>query len=571
MTGKTKAVKLHGGFLILSVLTILATAHAGCSSSERSFGSGSAGGPSPAAGANSTAAGNGATQGGQAGVGQGECGPMDQRSCSEAGLEGTCAKGAQVCTGAGTWGPCSIVPSTDTCEKDNDDDCNGVPNENPDCQCVESATQPCSLSGLKGACAAGKQTCGANGQWGECDIQPTTDSCDTPGDDSDCDGTPNSGCTCLDGTTQPCGPEAVGECQRGTSTCSNSAWGECVGGVLPALRDCTSSDDNDCDGKPDDTLDTACTCAVDEVRACDAHPGKDGKGPCKAGQQACVLSADRGSSSWKSCAGSVGPVSNDTCAAGNDANCNGVVNENCSCIEGNTQSCGACDGGTQKCVNGQWAACSVTATTCGTCSSCGGNDACSVMPADDTRCGQISCPASDACKTYTASSITTNRCKSLSACKTKADCPFTVSPLGTSCGTAAFCDAQGNCVPRTVQCGASTCNLATQFCCMRPDAGVATCLAKGAACGDSPTPGSTNTGVPIKCDEHADCATGTGCCLAAVQGNYSLECRTKCPGGDAFGENYALCVTPTSVGPCPSGKFCSSWPELLSSPWQVCH
>ncbi|HVZ32051.1 MAG TPA: hypothetical protein VG963_06490 [Polyangiaceae bacterium] len=75
------------------------------------------------------------------------------------------------------------------------------------------------------------------------------------GDDSNCDGTPNGGCTCVEGTTIPCGPETDnGICQHGTSTCRNGGFGACEGAVFAGRRDCSSPQDNDCDGLPDNTI-----------------------------------------------------------------------------------------------------------------------------------------------------------------------------------------------------------------------------------------------------------------------------------------------------------------------------
>lgn len=104
-------------------------------------------------------------------------------------------------------------------------------------------------------------------------------------------------------------------------------------GCVGSARDCTSSADNDCDGKPDSMLDGVCQCAPGQQQTCGAHPGYDGKGACKAGTQKCEISADRTSSRYGACVGSVGPAAADSCAVqGNDANCNGVPNQGCSCV-----------------------------------------------------------------------------------------------------------------------------------------------------------------------------------------------------------------------------------------------
>jgi hypothetical protein len=95
-------------------------------------------------------------------------------------------------------------------------------------------------------------------------------------------------------------------------------------GCITAPRDCASPVDNDCDGKPDDTVDSACNCSVGATRPCDAHPDHDGRGPCRAGTQACVSSAGGTSSDWTACTGSVGPAATNVCIFGNDDMCTGV-------------------------------------------------------------------------------------------------------------------------------------------------------------------------------------------------------------------------------------------------------
>jgi len=144
------------------------------------------------------------------------------------------------------------------------------------------------------------------------------------------------GCTCVEGATVPCGPEGdVGVCRRGVSTCVNGAFSQCEGAVFPAARNCASSQDNDCDGRPDNTIDNTCTCIIGDVQVCGEHPGKDGNGPCRAGQQRCQEGANNVTSRFGACSGSVAPAFSDSCSArGDDANCDGVPNGSCQCISG---------------------------------------------------------------------------------------------------------------------------------------------------------------------------------------------------------------------------------------------
>ena len=162
---------------------------------------------------------------------------------------------------------------------------------------------------------------------------------------------------CAEADTTPCGPtETVGICHPGTRTCSEGAWGACVGAQEAESRDCTSAMDNDCDGSPDNTIDDACKCTPGDKQACNEHPGLDGNGPCQPGEQACVGDGDSGV--WGACVGAVGPEPSDSCAeVGDDSDCDGMENDDCDCTNGETQKCGKCNNGSQTCTNGAWGAC----------------------------------------------------------------------------------------------------------------------------------------------------------------------------------------------------------------------
>jgi len=176
-----------------------------------------------------------------------------------------------------------------------------------------------------GNCAAGQQRCGADSRWAPCSIAPASvDNCD-PGGDADCDGTPNNppgGCGCSANVS--CGTSDVGACQLGTSICTGGQLGPCMGAIGPAPRNCRSNADNDCDGLPDDAVDSVCQCVPDAVEACDTHGSLDGVGVCQAGRRTCVASAGALSSSWGVCVGAVAPGATD-CTSALDNDCNGVA------------------------------------------------------------------------------------------------------------------------------------------------------------------------------------------------------------------------------------------------------
>ena len=84
--------------------------------------------------------------------------------------------------------------------------------------------------------------------------------------------------SCEPGTTQPCGPSTdQGSCEFGVRSCTSSGWGGCVGAVLPGERQCGSTDDNDCDGQPDNVVDEVCRCVPGTKEPCDSHPVSTGE------------------------------------------------------------------------------------------------------------------------------------------------------------------------------------------------------------------------------------------------------------------------------------------------------
>jgi len=215
------------------------------------------------------------------------CANGSAETCGPTRAEGVCRFGTRTCSN-GVWGEClgAVLPGNRDCGSIDDNDCDGQADDTIDnvCRCPIGGSRSCGehpgLDG-KGQCQAGQQTCALasdhlSSDWGTCEgaIGPgTSDSCSVVGDDSNCDGVPNGGCTCVEGATQPCGPNTdKGICQPGISTCRNGTFGSCEGATFAGTRDCASAQDNDCDGLPDNTRDSACPCAIGEVQACGAQP-----------------------------------------------------------------------------------------------------------------------------------------------------------------------------------------------------------------------------------------------------------------------------------------------------------
>ena len=153
---------------------------------------------------------------------------------------GTCKQGTQVCqldaSGKQTvWGTCAgeVTPAaSDTCDDGNDANCNHTKNDG--CTCLNGATSTCGdkLQSL-GNCAAGSTKC-VNGAWGTCSVAPKAkDTCDSK-DDSNCNGTQNEGCGCINGGTITCGTTGT-SCTEGTRTCQSGAYGSCVGNTCTAF------------------------------------------------------------------------------------------------------------------------------------------------------------------------------------------------------------------------------------------------------------------------------------------------------------------------------------------------
>jgi hypothetical protein len=236
--------------------------------------------------------------------------------------------------------------------------------------CVPFATEPC-YSGPVGTqgvgiCTAGVATCSDKGDaWGPCvgEVLPMAESCHTPFDD-DCNGQVNEGgegCICAPNSVEGCytgppGTEGVGACKAGTRACDDqgTAYGPCVGEVLPQAETCDTPFDDDCNGQVNEGG-AGCACAPGSTMSCYTGPsGTLGVGACEAGTQACN---DQGTA-YGPCTGEVTPAP-ESCVTAQDDNCDGQSNEGCVCVPGSSTSCytgptgtlgvGACEAGTRTC------------------------------------------------------------------------------------------------------------------------------------------------------------------------------------------------------------------------------
>lgn len=202
--------------------------------------------------------------------------------------------------------------------------------------------------------------------------------------------------------------------------------------------DTSSSTNSDTDTASDTSLPNQ-VCTPSETRLCNGVLGNCAKG---------IETCREDGRDWGSC--SIQPLESDNCQLGDDSNCNGTPNEQCTCESNDVQDCGVtdvgvCQFGVSTCVAGAWTPClGDIAPVDRNCSSTLDNDCNGIVDNEDASCctpgvcaGDKSCDASGnvVCTDSCGDIVLVNTCipSAQNGTCTDAECGCASGWTGTNC------------------------------------------------------------------------------------------------------------------------------------------